>query len=104
MPIPAVVDINVDFPVMAIVETTTIRVRRSTHERLQKQAELTGQSVTQVLDEAADLLEEAKMLESAERAWQRYDELPEEVRARHVAEDEEFVRELEARPPFSDED
>ncbi len=45
---------------MASVETTTIRVRRNTHERLQKEAELTGQSVTQVLEEAADLLEEAK--------------------------------------------
>lgn len=86
---------------MASVETTTIRVRRSTHQRLQKQAELTGQSVTQVLEEAADLLEEAKLLEGAERAWARYAELPEEVVARDIARDEEFVRELEALPPFS---
>ena len=105
MPGLAHVDINVDLPIVAAIETTTIRVRRSTHERLQKQAELTGQSVTQVLEEAADLLEEAKMLESAERAWKRYAELPEEVRARHAAEDEEWVRELESMPPFSaDED
>jgi uncharacterized protein (DUF1778 family) len=84
---------------MASVETTTIRVRRSTLQRLQGQAELTGQSVTQVLEEAADMLEEARMLESAERAWARYAELPPEVVAGDRARDEEWVRELEARPP-----
>lgn len=89
---------------MASVETTTIRVRRSTHQRLQKQAELTGQSVTQVLEEAADMLEEAKILESAERAWQRYAELPAEIVAGDAARDEEWVRELESRPPLTDED
>jgi hypothetical protein len=103
MPIPAHVDINVDLPSMAVVETTTIRVRRSTHERLQKQAELTGQSVTQVLEEAADLLEEAKMLEGAEGAWQRAAELPPEILARYAADDEEWVRELELRPPSTGE-
>jgi uncharacterized protein (DUF1778 family) len=89
---------------MASVETTTIRVRRSTHERLQKQAELTGQSVTQVLEEAADMLEEAKILESAERAWRRYAELPAETVADDVARDDEWVRELESQPPFPDRD
>jgi len=89
---------------MASVETTTIRVRRSTHERLQKQAELTGQSVTQVLEEAADLLEEAKMLEGAERAWERMAATPPEVLAREAARDEEWVRELESQPPFDPED
>jgi uncharacterized protein (DUF1778 family) len=85
---------------MASVETTTIRVRRSTHERLQKQAELMGKSVTQVVEEAADLLEEAKMLESAEGHWKRMAErTPEEV-ARDEARDEEWVRGLEAMPPF----
>lgn len=85
---------------MASVETTTIRVRRSTHERLRRQAELTGQSVTQVLEEAADLLEEAKMLESVEDHWKRLAErTPEEV-ARDQARDEEWVRELEAMPPL----
>lgn len=84
---------------MASVETTTIRVRRSTHERLQRQAELTGQSVTQVLEEAADLLEEAKLVESFEDHWKRMAErTPEEV-ARDDARDEEWVRELEALPP-----
>jgi uncharacterized protein (DUF1778 family) len=89
---------------MASVETTTIRVRRSTHERLQRQAELTGQSVTQVLEEAADMLEEAKMLESAERAWERMAGLPPEIVARNAARDDEWVRELELRPPFTDRD
>jgi uncharacterized protein (DUF1778 family) len=87
---------------MASVETTTIRVRRSTHERLHKQAELTGQSVTQVLEEAADMLEEAKVLESAERAWERMAELSPETVARDTARDDEWVRELELRPPFID--
>jgi uncharacterized protein (DUF1778 family) len=89
---------------VAQVETTTIRVRRSTHERLQKQAELRGQSVTQLLEEAADILEEATILESAERAWERVAELPAEIVARDAARDEEWVRELESRPPFVDRD
>jgi uncharacterized protein (DUF1778 family) len=89
---------------MGSVETTTIRVRRSTHERLQKQAELTGQSVTQVLEEAADLLEEAKMLEGAERAWERMAALSPEEIAHINARDDEWVRELEAQHPLSAED
>ena len=84
---------------MAKAETTTIRVRRGTHKRLQLQAEITGQSVTQVLEEAADLLEEAKLLEAAEDHWKRMAErTPEEV-AGDQARDEEWVRELEALPP-----
>lgn len=85
---------------MASVDTTTIRVRRGTHERLQKQAELTGQSVTQVLEEAAGMLEEAKVLESAERSWRRYAALPAEIVAADTARDDEWVRELESQPPF----
>jgi predicted DNA-binding protein len=89
---------------MASVETTTIRVRRSTHERLQKQAELTGQSVTQVLEEAAGLLEEAKLMEAVEDHFERMAErTPEEI-ARSQARDEEWVRELEALPPSPRED
>ena len=66
---------------MASVETTTIRVRRSTHERLQRQAELTGQSVTQVLEEAADLLEEQRMLASLVRGYEKHgDEIREEMK------------------------
>lgn len=84
---------------MARAETTTIRVRRNTHERLQLQAEITGQSVTQVLEEAADLLEEAKFLEAFEQHWKRMAErTPEEV-ARDNARDDEWVREIEANLP-----
>jgi predicted DNA-binding protein len=89
---------------VASVETTTIRVRRGTHERLQMQAELTGQSVTQVLEEAADMLEEAKLLESAERAWRRGAERPAEIVGTDAARDDEWVRELESRPPLADRD
>lgn len=66
---------------MASVATTTIRVRRTTHQRLQKQAEATGQSVTQVLEEAADLLEEQRMLESFARSYEKHgDEIRAEMR------------------------
>lgn len=57
--------------------------------------------MTQVLEEAADMLDEAKMIESAERAWERCAELPAEIVARNAARDEEWVRELESRPPFA---
>lgn len=89
---------------MASVETTTIRVRRSTHERLSEAAELAGKSVTQLVEEMADLLEQTRMVESHFEAWERYQALPAEVKARDIARDEEFVRELEARPPFTDRD
>jgi uncharacterized protein (DUF1778 family) len=84
---------------MARTETTTIRVRRSTHERLQRAADRTGKSVTQLVEEAADLLEESRILESAVDAWARMaDRTPEEI-ARDEARDDEWVRELEALPP-----
>jgi uncharacterized protein (DUF2384 family) len=57
---------------MASVETTTIRVRRSTHQRLQKEAEQRGKSVTELLEVAADVLYEQRILESAERSWERH--------------------------------
>jgi len=67
---------------MASVETTTVRVRRDTHERLQKEAELAGKSVTQVLEEAAELLEEQRMLASFVRSYEKYgDEIREEMAA-----------------------
>jgi uncharacterized protein (DUF1778 family) len=84
---------------MARVETTTIRVRRSTHERLQRAAEKRGKSVTQLVEEAAELLEESELLEAVEKhlTWLA-ERTPEEV-ARDEARDDEFVRELEALPP-----
>lgn len=89
---------------MASVETTTIRVRRSTHERLQKEAELAGKSVTQLLEEAADLLEEVRILEGAERAFERRAALSPADLARDRARDDEWVREIESLPPFSGRD
>lgn len=66
---------------MASVETTTIRVRRSTQKRLQEEAEREGKSVTELLDEAADIFEERSMLRSAERAWEELAAMPAEVAA-----------------------
>jgi uncharacterized protein (DUF1778 family) len=84
---------------MASVETTTIRVRRTTHERLQRAAEQAGKSVTQLVEEAADLLDEAELLEAAEEHLTRLAErTPEEI-AHDEARDEDFVRELETLPP-----
>jgi hypothetical protein len=57
---------------MASVETTTIRVRRSTHKRLQEEAERQGRSVTELLEVAADMLYEHRVLESAERSWEKH--------------------------------
>ena len=57
---------------MASVETTTIRVRRSTQKRLQEEAEHRGKSVTELLDIAADVLYEQRVLESAERSWEKH--------------------------------
>jgi uncharacterized protein (DUF1778 family) len=57
---------------MASVETTTTRVRRSTQKRLQEEAESRGKSVTELLDVAADVLYEQRILESAERSWEKH--------------------------------
>lgn len=57
---------------MASVETTTIRVRRSTHERLVKEAKLAGTSVTQVLEKATDMLEEQRLLEGFVRSYEKH--------------------------------
>ncbi|HKA66914.1 MAG TPA: hypothetical protein VKG03_03295 [Solirubrobacterales bacterium] len=57
---------------MASVETTTIRVRRSTQKRLAREAELAGTSVTEVLEAAADLLYEQRVLEGAVRSWEKH--------------------------------
>ena len=57
---------------MASVETTTIRVRRSTQKRLQAEAESRGESVTELLEMAADLLYEQRILASAERSWEKH--------------------------------
>ncbi len=48
---------------MASVETTTIRVRRSTKDRLAREAEMAGASMTEVLEAAVDVLEEQRLLD-----------------------------------------
>ena len=57
---------------MAAVETTTIRVRRSTQRKLALEAELAGKSVVEVLDAAAELLEEQRLLASMERSYREH--------------------------------
>jgi uncharacterized protein (DUF1778 family) len=79
---------------MASVETTTIRVRRSTHQRLVEEAELAGKSVTQVLEEAATVLEEKRLIEGAVRAWERVAATPAEIAAQDGALSDEEVSQL----------
>lgn len=79
---------------MASVETTTIRVRRSTHKRLQEEAERQGKSVTELVEEAAEFLEEQRMLQSAERAWEELAAMPSEVAALDGALSDEEIAQL----------
>jgi hypothetical protein len=57
---------------MATVGTTTIRVRRSTQKRLAEEARLAGMSVIEVLDAAADILEEQRLLDDLERTYEKH--------------------------------
>jgi len=67
---------------MAVVETTTIRVRRSTQQRLAKEAELAGTSVVEMLEAAVDLLEEQRLLASMDESYRKHgDEIHEEMKA-----------------------
>jgi hypothetical protein len=67
---------------MAAVETTTIRVRRSTQLRLAREAKLAGKSVVEVLDAATDLLEEQRLLASMDRSYREHgDEIRGEMRS-----------------------
>lgn len=67
---------------MAAVETTTIRVRRSTQRRLAQEAEIAGKSVVDMLDVAVDLLEEQRLLTSMDESYAKYgDEIHEEMKA-----------------------
>jgi uncharacterized protein (DUF2384 family) len=66
---------------MAVVETTTIRVRRSTQQRLAKEAELAGTSVVEMLDAAVDLWEEQRLLDSMVESYRKHgDEIREEMK------------------------
>jgi hypothetical protein len=67
---------------MAAVETTTIRVRRSTQRRLAQEAELAGTSVVEVLEAAVDLLEEQRLLTSMDESYAKHgDAIHEEMKA-----------------------
>lgn len=67
---------------MAIVETTTIRVRRSTQQRLAKEAERAGISVVEVLEAAVGLLEEQRLLTSMDESYRKHgDEIREEMKS-----------------------
>ena len=63
---------------MASVETTTIRVRRSTHKRLQEEARQRGKSVTELLEMATEMLEEQRLLQGFVRSYELYGD---EIRA-----------------------
>jgi hypothetical protein len=66
---------------MAVVETTTIRVRRSTQLRLAKEAELEGISVVEMLEAAVDLWEERRLLTSMDESYAKHgDEIREEMK------------------------
>lgn len=67
---------------MAAVETTTIRVRRSTQRRLAQEAEIAGTSVIEVLEAAVDLLEEQRLLASMDESYRKHgDEIHAEMKA-----------------------
>lgn len=66
---------------MAATETTMIRVRRSTQERLARQAELEERSLTDMFDAAVDLLEEQQLLDSMDESYRQHgDEIHEEMK------------------------
>ncbi|HEX3240793.1 MAG TPA: hypothetical protein VHR18_11755 [Solirubrobacterales bacterium] len=66
---------------MAVVETTTVRVRRSTQQRLAQEAELAGMSVIELLDALVDLWEEQRLLVSMDESYRKHgDEIREEMK------------------------
>jgi hypothetical protein len=66
---------------MAEVETTTIRVRRSTQRRLAEEAQREGMSVIEMVDAAVDLWEEQSLLDSMDESYEKYgDEIHEEMK------------------------
>jgi hypothetical protein len=67
---------------MAVVETTTIRIRRTTKRRLAQAAELAGISVVEMLEAVVDLWEEQRLLASMDESYRKHgDEIHEEMRA-----------------------
>lgn len=66
---------------MAVTETTTIRVRRSTQKRLAEEAKRREVSMIEVLDAAMDLLEEQQLLASMDETYRKHgDAIHEEMK------------------------
>ncbi len=66
---------------MAVVETTTIRVRRRTQKRLAHEAKEAGMSVVEMVDATVDLWEEQRLLDSMDESYRKYgDEIHEEMK------------------------
>jgi hypothetical protein len=66
---------------MAATETAMIRVRRSTQERLAREAKLEGKSLTEMFDAAVDLWEERRLLDSMDESYRKYgEEIHEEMK------------------------
>jgi len=66
---------------MAATKTVMIRVRRSTQERLAREAKLEGTSLTEMFDAAVDLWEERRLLDSMDESYRKYgDEIHEEMK------------------------
>lgn len=66
---------------MAITETTTIRVKRSTQRKLSEEAKMAGMSVTEMVEAAVALWEERRLLESMDESYAKYgDEIRKEMK------------------------
>lgn len=66
---------------MAAVETTTIRVRRKTQERLAREAEIAESSVVDMFDAVVDLWEERRLLDSMDESYKKFgDEIHAEMK------------------------
>jgi hypothetical protein len=66
---------------MAVVETTTIRIRQSTKERLAAEAKEAGMSVIEMVDAVVGLWEERRLLDSMDEFYAKHgDEIHEEMK------------------------
>lgn len=66
---------------MVVTETTTIRVRQSTRQRLAEEAQKAGMSVIEMVDAAVDLWEERRLLDSMVESYEKHgDEIREEMK------------------------
>lgn len=64
---------------MAVTETTTIRVKRSTQRKLTEEAEMARMSVIEMVEAAVELWEERRLLDSMDESYAKFgDEIREE--------------------------